>query len=125
MVDTVQMISLVANLGDLIYCDATPTHPGCAESRDGRLQFNTAVAFDSDGRYLARAHKQNLWGEADYFDEPVDCELSSFATSFVSPQALQPHSLTPTALPCPLDGSRSDRARVAPAGGGVRPVHLR
>ena len=99
-------IALVANLGDLIYCDATPAYPGCAESRDGRLQFNTAVAFDSDGRYLARAHKQNLWGEAGYFDEPVDCALSSFATSFVSPTGPTTH----TALPCPLARPCSDRA---------------
>ena len=38
-------------------------NPGCASSRDGRLQFNTAVAFDSDGAFVAKAHKQNLWGE--------------------------------------------------------------
>eukprot|EP01051_Picozoa_sp_SAG22_P005535 SAG22_NODE_331_length_12174_cov_12.920497_7_plen_667_part_00 len=76
-------IALVANLGDLIYCDASePPPPGCATSRDGRLQYNTAVAFDTDGTYLARAWKQNLWGEASYFDEPVACGLSSFVTSF-------------------------------------------
>eukprot|EP01052_Picozoa_sp_SAG31_P028169 SAG31_NODE_2696_length_5228_cov_2.063365_3_plen_397_part_00 len=79
-------IVLVANIGDLIYCDAgpSPPPPGCESSRDGRLQYNTAVAFDTDGTYLTRAHKQNLWGESGYFDEPVDCDLatSSFTTSF-------------------------------------------
>jgi predicted amidohydrolase len=76
-------IAIVANIGDLIYCDAPGvTNPGCATSRDGRLQFNTAVALDTDGAYLARAHKQNLWGEAAYFDEPLDCQQVSFTTSF-------------------------------------------
>ena len=71
-------IAIVANIGDLIYCDADPGYPGCDSSRDGRLQFNTAIAFDSEGRYVAKAHKQNLWGEAEYFDEPANCPLSSF-----------------------------------------------
>ena len=74
-------IAIVTNVGDLIYCEAS-SNPGCATSRDGRLQYNTAVAFDTDGSYLAKAHKQNLWGEASYFDEPVDCQQISFTASF-------------------------------------------
>jgi hypothetical protein len=126
----------VANIGNLIYCDArggaAAADPGCAASRDGCLQYNTAVAFDTvrgpcraaffaarralsvshrksglyaafvchfcaqplkgpflvawglgqDGRYLACVHKQNLWSETDYFDEPVDCQRGAFTTSF-------------------------------------------
>jgi predicted amidohydrolase len=76
-------IAIVANIGDLVYCNETrPPHPGCKRARDGRLQFNTAVAFDTDGGYLAKAHKQNLWGEAAHFDTPQNCPDVSFQTSF-------------------------------------------
>jgi predicted amidohydrolase len=71
-------IVIVANIGDVVYCSAAPSRPGCASSPDGRLQFNTAVVLDSDGAYIAKAHKQNLWGEASYFDEPQDCPKVSF-----------------------------------------------
>ena len=43
--------------------------------------FNTDVAFDTDGAYLAKYHKQNLWGEAN-MDVPLDCPHASFTTSF-------------------------------------------
>lgn len=75
-------IAIVANIGDLIYCDETHPHSGCEHARDGRLQYNTAVAFDTDGSYLAKAHKQNLWGEAAYFDTPQNCPDVTFRTSF-------------------------------------------
>jgi predicted amidohydrolase len=75
-------IAIVANIGDLVYCNETRPHPGCKRVRDGRLQFNTAVAFDTDGSYLAKAYKQNLWGEAVHFDTPQKCPDVSFRTSF-------------------------------------------
>ena len=43
--------------------------------------FNTDVAFDTDGAYLAKYAKQNLWGEAN-IDVPQSCPLATFTTNF-------------------------------------------
>ena len=43
--------------------------------------YNTDIAFDTDGAYLAKYAKQNLWGEAN-MDVPQSCPLATFATSF-------------------------------------------
>mmetsp|Transcript_20120 Transcript_20120/g.41710 ORF Transcript_20120/g.41710 Transcript_20120/m.41710 type:complete len:608 (+) Transcript_20120:85-1908(+) len=74
-------IAIVASMGDVVYCGARQS-PACASSVDGRLQFNTAVAFDTDGAFLAKYHKQNLWGEDAYFDVPQECRKANFTTSF-------------------------------------------
>jgi predicted amidohydrolase len=43
--------------------------------------YNTDIVLDSDGTFLVKYHKQNLWGEAN-MDVPKDCPLKSFKTSF-------------------------------------------
>lgn len=70
-------IALVANMGDIKYC--TETDPNCPP--DGRYQFNTDVVFDTDGRLLAKYHKQHLFHEKQ-FNTPVHCEFVTFVTSF-------------------------------------------
>ena len=59
-------VAIVANLVDY---DATGK---------GAL-YNTDVALDSDGAFLARYHKLNLWGEGN-IDVPGDCPEASFRT---------------------------------------------
>ena len=59
-------IALVANL---------------AEWADGKYLFNTDVAFDTDGAFVARYRKQNLWGEAE-MSVPQTCPQVAFNTSF-------------------------------------------
>jgi len=58
-----------------------PASCGACEA-DGYLQFNTAVAFDTDGRFLLKYHKTNFWGEDAYLDAPKGCEQKTFSTSF-------------------------------------------
>lgn len=48
---------------------------------DGDNIYNTDVAFDTDGTYLGKYHKVNLWGETN-MDTPQDCPEASFKTSF-------------------------------------------
>jgi predicted amidohydrolase len=60
-------IAIVANLVDYV------------ESEDAI--YNTDIVLDTDGRFLAKYHKQNLWGESN-MDIPKDCPLQSFTTSF-------------------------------------------
>lgn len=43
--------------------------------------YNTDIALDTDGAYLAKYHKQNLWGEANV-GVPADCPVASFTTRF-------------------------------------------
>ena len=45
------------------------------------MMYNTDVALDTDGAYLAKYHKQNLWGEANV-GVPSDCPVASFTTRF-------------------------------------------
>lgn len=70
-------IALVANMGDIKYC--TKTDPNCPQ--DGRYQFNTDVVFDTDGRLLAKYHKEHLFHE-EQFNTPAKCEFVTFVTSF-------------------------------------------
>ena len=70
-------IALVANMGDIQYC--TKSDPNCPD--DGRYQYNTDVVFDSDGRLLAKYHKQHLFFEI-AFNTPTKCEFVTFVTSF-------------------------------------------
>jgi len=46
----------------------------------GGKMYNTNVALDSDGAYLAKYHKRNLWGETNIDVPPV--ETVSFKTKF-------------------------------------------
>ena len=70
-------IAVVANMGDVQYCDKSEPH--CPH--DGRYQFNTDVAFDTDGSFLAKYHKQHLYHE-EAFNTPLKAEIVTFETSF-------------------------------------------
>ncbi|XP_019118202.2 biotinidase [Larimichthys crocea] len=71
---------LVANMGDLQPC-SQKTDPSCPS--DGRWQFNTNVAFSSDGLLVARYHKYNLFvGELEAFNTPPQPEIITFNTPF-------------------------------------------
>lgn len=73
-------IAVVVNMGDVKYCSKT-SDPNCPE--DGRYQFNTDVAFDTDGTLLARYHKVHLFSiEKTYFNTPPQPEAVTFKTSF-------------------------------------------
>jgi len=56
----------------------TPNKDGCNE--DGRFQYNTQVAFDERGAFLARYHKSHLFFEPG-FDQAAP-EPVTFTTSF-------------------------------------------
>ena len=77
-------VAIVANLVDY---DATGK---------GAL-YNTDVALDSDGAFLARYHKLNLWGEGN-IDVPGDCPEASFRTVRGLPASL-PCAHVPPAPP--------------------------
>ncbi|XP_051797431.1 biotinidase-like [Acanthochromis polyacanthus] len=71
---------LVANMGDLQPCPLqSPPSPICPP--DGHWQFNTDVAFSSDGLLVARYHKYNLFYER-AFDKPPQPEIITFDTPF-------------------------------------------
>ena len=73
-------IAVVANMGDVKYCNKT-SDPYCPD--DGRYQFNTDVAFDTDGTLLASYHKVHLFSiEKTYFNVPRQPEAVTFMTSF-------------------------------------------
>lgn len=74
-------ISIVGCMGDIVSCPNSD-YPGCTENTEGHLQFNTAVAFDTDGTFLVKYHKTNFWGEDNYLDPPQGCQQSTFNTSF-------------------------------------------
>ncbi|MED6235058.1 hypothetical protein ATANTOWER_014339 [Ataeniobius toweri] len=70
---------LVANMPDLQPCPMKTAPSSCPP--DGRWQFNTNVAFSSDGLLVARYHKQNLYFE-ESFDTPPKLEVITFDTPF-------------------------------------------
>ncbi|XP_070841304.1 biotinidase-like [Chaetodon trifascialis] len=70
---------LVANMADLQPCPMT-TDPSSSCPSDGHWQFNTNVAFRSDGLLVARYHKYNLFFE-EAFDTPQP-EIITFDTPF-------------------------------------------
>ena len=71
-------VVLVANMGDKQECN------GASCPRDGHYQFNTNVVFETDGRLIAKYHKQNLFAaEKMYWDAGTSSVVaSSFSTSF-------------------------------------------
>uniref|UniRef100_A0A2K5R6Q2 Pantetheinase n=2 Tax=Cebus imitator TaxID=2715852 RepID=A0A2K5R6Q2_CEBIM len=73
-------IYVVANIGDKKPCNASD--PQCPH--DGRYQYNTDVAFDSQGKLVARYHKQNLFMGEEQFDAPKEAEVVTFNTTFGS-----------------------------------------
>lgn len=73
-------IAVVANMGDVEPCTKA-SDPSCPD--DGRYQFNTDVAFDTDGTLLARYRKIHLFRiEKTYFNTPLQPEFVTFTTSF-------------------------------------------
>ncbi|XP_004673916.2 PREDICTED: pantetheinase [Condylura cristata] len=71
-------IYVVANIGDKKPCNASDRQ--CPP--DGRYQYNTDVVFDSEGRLVARYHKQNLFLGEDQFNAPKETEVVTFNTTF-------------------------------------------
>eukprot|EP01132_Coremiostelium_polycephalum_P001510 gene1510-1902_t len=59
-------IVVIVDMGDVQYCNSTT--PNCPS--DGRFQFNTQVAFDSNGQLIAKYHKSHLFAEP-LFDQPA------------------------------------------------------
>lgn len=71
-------IYVVANIGDRKLCNKT-SDPRCPD--DGRYQYNTDVVYSPQGTLVARYHKYNLFGEAQ-FDKPEIAEEIFFDTQF-------------------------------------------
>ncbi|XP_070206890.1 pantetheinase-like [Littorina saxatilis] len=74
---------IVANMGDF-----QPCHPmvvaSCNRQMEGieeHFQYNTDVAFDPEGKLVARYHKQHLFFEQQ-FDTPEKAEFATFDTPF-------------------------------------------
>lgn len=70
-------IYVVANMGDKQLCE--PGDPQCP--KDGWYQYNTNVAYDRKGNFIARYHKQNRYYEPQ-FNAPVHPEHVYFDTNF-------------------------------------------
>ncbi|RWS25627.1 Pantetheinase-like protein [Leptotrombidium deliense] len=71
-------IYIVANLAEVEYCHSKER--GCP--KDGRFQYNTAIAFDANGVIVAKYRKYHLFGETAHFDYPKNQEFSTFITPF-------------------------------------------
>ena len=69
-------LAVIVGLIDMKQC-SFQSFPSCGSRDDGWLLFNTALAFDADGAYIAKYHKANLWGE-DAVDPGHDCKLPEF-----------------------------------------------
>eukprot|EP01125_Pyxidicula_operculata_P013552 TRINITY_DN449_c1_g1_i1.p1 TRINITY_DN449_c1_g1~~TRINITY_DN449_c1_g1_i1.p1 ORF type:complete len:514 (+),score=97.13 TRINITY_DN449_c1_g1_i1:62-1603(+) len=70
-------IALVMNMGDIVPCVDNSTCPP-----EGHFQFNTQVAFDKNGTFLAKYHKEHLYYETQ-FDVPVNQSLITFYVSSI------------------------------------------
>ncbi|XP_065844304.1 biotinidase-like [Oscarella lobularis] len=70
-------IAIVANMGDVQPCQPL-TDKGCGTKKLDN--YNTNVAFDTDGRLLAKYHKKHLYHEK--FSKPESASLAVFTTSF-------------------------------------------
>uniref|UniRef100_A0A8C5N0Q2 CN hydrolase domain-containing protein n=1 Tax=Leptobrachium leishanense TaxID=445787 RepID=A0A8C5N0Q2_9ANUR len=71
-------IYVVANIGDKKYCNTSEA--GCP--KDGQYNYNTAVVYDSEGKLIARYHKQHLFLGETQFNAPHEAEIVSFDTPF-------------------------------------------
>ncbi|GAM27308.1 hypothetical protein SAMD00019534_104830 [Acytostelium subglobosum LB1] len=73
-------IVVVVNMADVQYCNTT-NDVNCPS--DGRYQFNTQVAFGSNGAIIGRYHKSHLYrGEAPVMDQPIVPDIEMFTTDF-------------------------------------------
>ena len=72
-------IALVVNTGDKQPC---PTHSAKKCPPLGFYQYNTDIAFDSDGCYLAKYHKRHLYGFEVFLYDVPPLEIVSFTTKF-------------------------------------------
>ncbi|XP_053379209.1 pantetheinase-like [Mercenaria mercenaria] len=68
---------IVANMGDIQLCELGDPH--CPS--EGWYQYNTNVAYDKEGNFIARYHKQNRYIEPQ-FNAPVHPEYVYFDTKF-------------------------------------------
>lgn len=74
-------MALVVNMGDKQKCENSSTDEDCPPN--GWYQYNTNVAFDSDGSLIAKYHKTHLYsGEKEIFDVPHPTPHVTFNTSF-------------------------------------------
>ncbi|CAH2250172.1 pantetheinase-like [Pelobates cultripes] len=71
-------IYVVANMGDKKNCNISEA--GCPN--DGQFNYNTAVVYDSEGKLVARYHKQHLFLGEIQFNAPKEAEVVSFDTPF-------------------------------------------
>ncbi|XP_075453457.1 pantetheinase-like [Ascaphus truei] len=71
-------IYLVANIGDKKICNASDAR--CPE--DGHFIYDTTVAFDAEGKLIARYHKYHLFHGEDQFNVPKEPEFVTFDTPF-------------------------------------------
>ena len=72
-------IYVVANIGAAQPCGSPD--PKCPD--DGHYQYSANVVYDSNGTFVARYFKQNLFEhEKSYFDKPQTVDFTVFNTSF-------------------------------------------
>ncbi|XP_028579279.2 pantetheinase-like [Podarcis muralis] len=71
-------IYVVANMGDKKPCNRSD--PQCPS--DGRYQYNTDVVYDTEGKFVARYHKYNLFASEVYFNYAKDPQFVTLNTSF-------------------------------------------
>ena len=74
-------MALVVNMGDKQKCENSSTDDDCPPN--GWYQYNTNVAFDSDGSLIGRYHKTHVYSaEKEIFDVPHPTPHITFNTSF-------------------------------------------